>query len=88
MPKSLEIVNKHIEIMENTEEYTILMGMSELEQIKQDLEILEILKEYVYINPKSTDNVQIISMKDILSIKQVDNEKANKIKQWLEENEL
>lgn len=53
----------------------------------EDLEILEILKEYLYEHPKSTDNVQIISMKDIFILKQCKSEKLLKLKQLLEVNE-
>ena len=53
----------------------------------EDLEVLKILKEYLYEHPKSNDNVKIISMKDIFILKQYKSEELLKLKQWLEVNE-
>lgn len=76
--KSLEIVNKLINqskrgmLIDNNEE--------ELEQIKQDLEVLEILRKYLFIE-KYVD-----SWFEIDLYEKEQKEDFNKLKQWLEEN--
>lgn len=80
--KSLEIIDRKTMLYGD-----VILNTEEAEQIKQDLEVLEILKEYLYEHPKSNDNVKIISMKDIFILKQCKSEELLKLKQWLEENE-
>lgn len=68
--KSLEIVNEVL----GEDDWGIL-GREELEQIKQDLEVLEILMKKFEFEPIDSDT-NIIS-----------EDEMNKLKQWLEENE-
>jgi hypothetical protein len=74
--KSLEIVNLCLEDLVNNKteicEYDLL-------KIKADLEVLEILKKYVYYIDHT------IKLKSIS--KSVYNFNYEKVKQWLEENE-
>lgn len=76
--KSLEIVNENLEkgdiITIVTKDYH-LITKEQLETIKKDLEMLEILKKYF---PKNCYPL-ICDRKEL--------EKWNKAKQWLEENE-
>ena len=74
--KSLEIVNEVL----NDNDYGII-GTEELQQIKQDLEVLEILKKYLFIE-KYVD-----SWFEIDLYEKEQKEDFNKVKQWLEENE-
>jgi hypothetical protein len=69
--KSLEIVNEVLE--EN--DFGIL-GEEELEQIKADLEVLEIFKNRIV----DKETYYVIGVSDYSK------EDFNKVKQWLEEN--
>ena len=75
--KSLEIVNKLI--IQSKRGMLIDNNEEELETIKQDLEVLEIIKKYVYYIDHT------IKLKSIS--KSVYNFDYEKLKQWLEENE-
>ena len=88
--KSLEIVNEVLE--EN--DYGII-GAEELQQIKQDLEVLEILRKYLYLEEQSYDYdwedgntwMDYFSIKDIEDIDEHWQDDYKKVKQWLEEND-
>ena len=73
MLKSLEIVNKLLEKINQYDDW--FLTEVEAEQIKADLDILEILRKYF---PKNCHPL-ICDRKEL--------EKWNKAKQWLEENE-
>ncbi len=77
--KSLEIVNDYINLIDNFEFDKCYIGINELKQIKADLEVLEILKKYLYYIDHT------IKLKSIS--KSLYNFDYEKIKQWLEENE-
>jgi hypothetical protein len=72
--------------------YTLEEDLKQWEQIKQDLEVLEILKEQ-YDGECSEEEmfgascVEDKNRKWICLTISTDNEKYNKVKQWLEENE-
>ena len=74
MLKSLEIVNNRLYWLKKNKATGLLIEEPELKAIKQDLEILEILKKYFPINcyPLICDSKEL--------------EKWNKVKQWLESN--
>lgn len=76
--KSLEIVNHDLEICEKGDTDFGFMYKRELEQIKQDLEVLEIIRKYLYYIDHT------IKLKPIS--KSVYNFDYEKLKQWLEEN--
>ena len=84
--KSLEIVNEYIKDIKNSKvdrddgltEFALL-HLDEMETIKTELEVLEILKKYVYYIDHT------IKLKSIS--KSVYNFDYEKLKQWLEENE-
>lgn len=76
--KSLEIVNEVL----GEDDWGIL-GREELEQIKQYLEVLEILKNKTnYMLEDEVDRFEIFSLDE-----KIRKEDFNKVKQWLEENE-
>lgn len=86
--KSLEIVNLCLEDLVNNKteicEYDLL-------EIKQDLEVLEILKKYLYIVenqiPRTDDYFEILES-DLDEMQDDENcDDFHKVKQWLEENE-
>lgn len=85
--KSLEIVNICLEELLNNKteicEYDLL-------KIKQDLEVLEILKKYLYIVEKQiprTDDYFEILESDLDEMQDDENcDDFHKVKQWLEEN--
>ena len=81
--KSLEILDK------NTDWYgDVILKASEVETIKQDLEVLEIIKKYleIYIWQNIFSKEHELELDIIL--KHIDNEEERyKVKQWLEENE-
>lgn len=74
--KSLEIVNFLLAI---NEEGRMSLDNNIYETIKQDLEVLEILKKYI---PKNWSGIQILC-----SEKENRTEDWKKIDKWLEENE-
>ena len=96
--KSLEIVNEHIKFIDDHRD--IIKGtpvmLTELEQIKQDLEALEIIK-----NKKVDMTFFVVAIHSTLPIDEQINyynsrqcnyckltdEEFKKLKQWLEENE-
>ena len=86
--KSLEIVNICLEELLNNKteicEYDLL-------KIKQDLEVLDILKKYLYIVEKQiprTDDYFEILESDLDEMQDDENcDDFHKVKQWLEENE-
>lgn len=98
--KSLEIVNRNIKMykkmlynlkdtqvgtIEDFKKYNIECEIKEYQQIKQDLEVLEIIKkilikiEYVNYKDKQTHCFVINQF--------VKNEDIERLKQWLEDNE-
>ena len=86
--KSLEIVNNILEILDgNIEE----ISKEELEKIKSDLEVLEILKKYLYIVenqiPRTDDYFEILES-DLDEMQDDENcDDFHRVKQWLEGNE-
>ena len=81
--KSLEIVNEVL----NDNDYGII-GAEELQQIKQDLEVLEIFKALIFHNIKSIGfNSSIKSYEALFNMGIITQEQLDKLKQWLEENE-
>ena len=103
--KSLEIVNKEIELIHNQlndydeedEEYgfypsydTLMYESNNYNKIKQDLEVLDILKKYLYIVEKQiprTDDYFEILESDLDEMQDDENcDDFHKVKQWLEEN--
>ena len=83
--KSLEIVNNNLEAINKNSFKDIVMIKNELETIKADLEVLEILRNNLYFWYGNAG-------KPITEIHTFLNdynkpEKFNKVKQWLEENE-
>ena len=94
--KSLEIINDYIDRLFIFENGTILIEKDELQTIKADLEVLEILKnkkvDVGYISALTTqytDNLYVLERyNEMLNIPyQLTMEELLKIKQWLEENE-
>lgn len=79
--KSLEIVNNLINYMESVGETYDFTNISkkDCKKIKQDLEVLEILRKYI---PKNWNGFQIFTSKEETKI-----EDLKKVKQWLEEIE-
>ena len=80
--KSLEIVNNLINYMESVGETYDFTNISkkDCKQIKQDLDVLEILKKY-YL-PKNWNGFQIFTSKEETKF-----EDLQKVKQWLEEKD-
>ena len=68
-----------------------VISVENLETIKQDLEVLEILKKYLYIVEKQiprTDDYFEILESDLDEMKDDENcDDFHKVKQWLEDNE-
>lgn len=94
--ESLEIVNNHIEEKkkvanfdnDNINKYLSLLKYNELETIKQDLEVLEILQVLILHNGKSVGYKGIIrDFEVMLRLGKITKEQLDKLKQWLEENE-
>ena len=77
--KSLEIVDKLLEKINQYDDWFITE--MEAQKIKQDLEVLEILRKHLSIIGISTNWIEI----DLYEKEQ--KEDFNKVKQWLEENE-
>lgn len=87
--KSLEIVNKGINEVEN---YGGACGYEirgkDLQTIKQDLEVLEILKVLILHNGKSVGYKGIIrDFEVMLRLGKITKEQLDKLKQWLEDNQ-
>ena len=89
--KSLEIVNNRLYWLENNKATGLLIEEPELETIKKDLEVLEILRKYLYSKSYIVESYQgdreerTIEMQDI-----EENGKLldyRKVFKWLEENE-
>ena len=97
MSKSLEIVNKiQNDLNECFSRYDVStmtiqkpdFYAKEWEQIKQDLEILEILQVLILHNGKSVGYKGIISDFEVMfRLGKITKEQLDKIKQWLEEND-
>ena len=86
--KSLEIVNHDLEICEKGYTNVGFMYKSELEQIKADLEVLEIFKALMFHNIKSIGfKSSIKSYEALFNMGIITKEQLEKLKQWLEENE-
>lgn len=89
--KSLEIVNEAL--LENGDEHIggedwWLFNESDLQQIKQDLEVLEIFKALIFHNIKSIGfNSSIKSYEALFNMGIITQEQLDKLKRWLEENE-
>ena len=79
--KSLEIIDDLLfDFLDDAiDESATFISKSEIEQIKVDLEVLEILRKYI---PKNWNGFQICTSKEETKI-----EDLKKVKQWLEENE-
>lgn len=61
--------------------------LEDIETIKQDLEVLEILKEHLVLIPTGTNKEQLFIASDITNyLSEKDKEDFHKVKQWLEEN--
>lgn len=99
--KSLEIVNERIEQVGKRGKvhlfsFETTIDEKDLQQIKQDLEVLEILKEVVfervgyYKIKGNSSKYRTITIRDnddrFIKI-ELSEEYFNKVKQWLEENE-
>ena len=94
--KSLEIVNERIESTLKAEdklkmELQLCFYKDEANCIKQDLEVLEILKKYLYIVenqiPRTDDYFEVLET-DLDEMQDDENcDDFHKVKQWLEENE-
>lgn len=90
--KTLENYKKRKAINnEEVDEEYIKQMTKEIEnykQIKQDLEVLEILREHLVLIPTGTNKEQLFIATDITNyLSEKDKEKFNKVKQWLEVNE-
>ena len=91
--KSLEIVNERIESTLKSEnklkmELQLCFYKDEAQQIKQDLEVLEILQVLILHNGKSVGYKGIIrDFEVMLRLEKITKEQLDKLKQWLEENE-
>ena len=91
--KSLEIVNERIESTLKAEnklkmELQLCFYKDEAQQIKQDLEVLEILQVLILHNGKSVGYKGIIrDFEVMLRLEKITKEQLDKLKQWLEENE-
>lgn len=89
--RSLEIVNESLELDDRDDTETYLCN-ADLKIIKRDLEVLEIMKEQ-YDGECSEEEmfgascVEDKNRKWIFFTISTDNEKYNKVKQWLEGNE-
>lgn len=88
--KSLEIVNELIEWCHKCNTPAIAIGLDSLQQIKQDLEVLEILRVRVFGEDEYCVKGKCIvvedNYRDLCHIFFKDDERE-KVKQWLEENE-
>ena len=92
--KSLEILSWFIDALGGFSDGRILVEKKELEAIKQDLEVLEILRKYLYLEEQSYDYdwedgntwMDYLSVKDIEDIDSHWKDDCKKLKQWLEEN--
>lgn len=94
--KSLEIVNKKINYCEEQEVPCVSMRLVSLQQIKQDLEVLEIIKEMIfervgyYKIKGNLPKYRTITIRDnddrFIKI-ELSEEQLLKLKQWLEVNE-
>lgn len=103
MSKILEIVNKEIELIHNQlndydeedEEYgfypsydTLMYELNNYNQIKQDLEILEIFKALMFHNIKSIGfKSSIKNYEALFNMGIITKEQLDKLKQWLEVND-
>ena len=91
--KSLEIVNERIESTAKAEdklkmELQLCFYKDEAQQIKQDLEVLKILRVLILHNGKSVGYKGIIrDFEVMLRLGKITKEQLDKLKQWLEENE-
>ena len=88
--KSLEKVNRTL-IRDNIDSHQCLLSNRELKQIKQDLEVLEILRKYLYIVenqiPRTDDYFEILES-DLDEMQDDENcDDFHRVKQWLEGNE-
>ena len=89
--KSLDIVNANLEYMENENKVVSELDDFAFKTIKQDLEILAILKKYLYIVknqiPRMDDYFEILES-DLDEMQDDENcDDFKKVKQWLEANE-
>ena len=94
--KSLEIVKNVLKVYEMDGSTFGLLYTEDIKAIKADLEILEIIKKYIFKDYKLA-KIYGISVSDYwLGIRDkylnevnfpIDKEEYNKLKQWLEENE-
>lgn len=97
--KSLEIVKEEIKDVKEHIEYLTSVGysysdgeklLSQLEQIKQDLEVLEILKKYITLDKEDSDpNDECAFYEDVLYMNinlewDTTRVEATKLKKWLE----
>lgn len=86
--KSLEIVNEMLEDGLEVDDFNVKIASRQLRIIKQDLEVLGILKVLILHNGKSVGYKGIISDFEVmLRLGKITKEQLDKLKQWLEENE-
>ena len=91
--KSLEIVNDYINLIDNFEFDKCYVGVNELQQIKEDLEVLEILKNkkvdigFVKSILESCSIEESLEVINDCGYRKLTMEELLKIKQWLEVNE-
>ena len=86
--KSLEIVNYKISLFEKDKHGFTALSWFQLNDIKQDLEVLEILQVLILHNGKSVGYKGIIrDFEVMLRLGKITKEQLDKLKQWLEKNE-
>ena len=86
--KSLEIVNYKISLFKKDKQGFTALSWFQLNDIKQDLEVLEILQVLILHNGKSVGYKGIISDFEVMfRLGKITKEQLDKLKQWLEENE-
>ena len=78
--KSLEIVNKKINYCEEQEVPCVPMRLVSLQQIKQDLEVLEILRKHLRFMGENKTSLKLVNNGCVSN-------DLVKVKQWLEDNE-
>lgn len=86
--KSLDIVNANLEYMENENKVVSELDDFAFKTIKQDLEVLVILKKYLYIVenqiPRTDDYFEMLES-DLDEMQDDENcDDFKKVKQWLE----
>lgn len=78
--KSLEIVNLYLEELELHECKEMWLYRTSMQQIKQDLEVLEILRKHLRFMGEHKTSLKLVNNGCVSN-------DLVKVKQWLEENE-